>query len=62
MGKLKLTSKQVLRLGIEPYQRLSPTREKCCLLLSANSSFQDAENDIQILTGIEVGHNPSKLV
>lgn len=45
------------RLGIEPYQRLSPMLSKCCLILSANASFQDAENDIQVLTGIEVGHS-----
>lgn len=31
--------------------------EKCCLLLAANESFQDAENDLKILTGIEVGHS-----
>jgi hypothetical protein len=31
--------------------------EKCCLLLAANESFQDAENDLKVLTGIEVGHS-----
>ncbi len=31
--------------------------EKCCLLLAANESFQDAENDLKILTGMEVGHS-----
>lgn len=31
--------------------------EKCCLLLAANESFQDAENDIKVLMGIEVGHS-----
>jgi len=31
--------------------------EKCCLLLAANESFQDAESDIKVLTGIEVGHS-----
>lgn len=30
---------------------------KCCLLLSANVSFQDAESDIKVLMGIEVGHS-----
>jgi len=31
--------------------------EKCCLLLAANESFQDAENDLKVLTGLEVGHS-----
>lgn len=31
--------------------------EKCCLLLAANESFQDAENDLKVLTGVEVGHS-----
>lgn len=44
-------------MGIEPYRRFSPLLEKCCLLLVANESFQDAENDLKILTGIEVGHS-----
>lgn len=30
--------------------------EKCCLLLSANESYQRAEEDIQVLTGIKVAH------
>ncbi len=57
MGKLKITKKQASRLGIEPYRRLSPILEKCCLLLAANESFQDAENDLKVLTGVEVGHS-----
>jgi hypothetical protein len=31
--------------------------EKCCLLLAANESFQDCENDIKVMTGMEVGHS-----
>jgi hypothetical protein len=57
VGKLKITKKQASRLGIEPYRRLSPILEKCCLLLAANESFQDAENDLKVLTGLEVGHS-----
>lgn len=44
-------------MGIEPYRRFSPLLEKCCLLLAANESFSDAENDLKVLTGIEVGHS-----
>ncbi len=31
--------------------------QKCCLLLSANESFQRAEADLGLLTGIKVGHS-----
>jgi hypothetical protein len=44
-------------LGIEPYTRHSPLLEKCCLLLSANESYQNAENDLLLLTGLKVGHS-----
>jgi hypothetical protein len=44
-------------LGIEPSTRLSPLLEKCCLLLSANESYQNAQQDLSILTGIKVGHS-----
>lgn len=44
-------------LGIKRHTRLSPLLEKCCLLLSANESYQKAEQDIEILTGRRVGHS-----
>jgi len=31
--------------------------EKCCLLLSANESYQNAESDLYLLTGLKVGHS-----
>ena len=55
IGKIKVTNKQACRLGIEPYRRFSQLLEKCYLLLAANESFQDAENDLKVLTGIEFG-------
>ena len=57
MGKLSITRKQADALGIEPYTRHSPLLEKCCLLLSANESYQNAENDLLLLTGLKVGHS-----
>jgi len=57
VGKLTLTKKQASRLGVPPYKRLSPLLEICCLLLSANESYQDAEADIETLTGVKVGHS-----
>lgn len=57
MGKLKITKKQADALGIEPYTRHSPLLERCCLLLSANESYQNAESDLYLLTGLKVGHS-----
>ena len=44
-------------MGIEPRTRHSPLLEKCCFLLSANESYQNAENDLLLLTGMKVGHS-----
>jgi hypothetical protein len=49
IGKIKVTNKQASPLGREPYRRFSPLVEKCCLLLAAKESFQDAENDLKVL-------------
>ncbi len=57
MGRLSITKKQASRLGVPPYKRLSPVLETCCLLLSANESYQNAEADIETLTGVKVGHS-----
>jgi hypothetical protein len=37
--------------------RLSPLIEKSCLLLSANVSYENAERDLKLLTGISVSHS-----
>ncbi len=39
------------------YTQISGHLEKCCLLLSANESYERAEQDIQVLTGISVSHS-----
>ncbi len=57
VGSLSITKKQANRLGLAPYQRRSPLLERCCLILSANSSYQRAENDLKILTGISISHS-----
>ena len=57
MGKVKISQKQAEQLGIEPYTRYSPLLERCCLLLSANESYQKVEEDIELLTGLKVGHS-----
>ena len=46
-----------------PHTRWSPQLEKCCLLLSANESYQRAAEDIQVLTGVAVsGSTQQRLV
>jgi hypothetical protein len=41
-------------LGVEVGKRLSPYLELCCLRISANVSYANAESDIEMLTGITV--------
>lgn len=53
---MTITEKQAQRLKVKSQTRWSPYLEKCCLLLSANESYQRAEEDIQILIGVKVSH------
>lgn len=57
VGELKLKAKQIQRLGLKPRSRLSPLLQKCCLRISANCSYQNAEREIEALTGVKVGHS-----
>jgi hypothetical protein len=54
---LTLKAKQLQRLGLRARSRLSPLLQKCCLRLSANESYQNAEIQIEALTGVKVGHS-----
>ena len=56
MGSISITEKQASRLELPSHSRISPLLEKCCLRLSANESYQDAEAEIEALTGMKVGH------
>lgn len=42
---------------MKPRSRLSPLLQKCCLRLAANESYQNAETEIEALTGVKVGHS-----
>ena len=53
---MTITEQQAQRLAVKSRTRWSPYLEKCCLLLSANESYQRAEEDIQVLTEIKVSH------
>lgn len=57
MGVLKLKATPAQRLGLKSRSQLSPLLEKCCLRLCANESYQNAEAEIEALTGMIVGHS-----
>lgn len=52
-----MSEKQAQILDVKAYTRWSPYLEKCCLLLSANESYERAAEDIQVLTGVRVSHS-----
>jgi hypothetical protein len=52
-----VSEKQAQILEVKAYTRWSPYLEKCCLLLSANESYERAAEDIQVLTGVAVSHS-----
>lgn len=54
---MSLSEKQAQILDVKAYTRWSPYLEKCCLLLSANESYERAAEDIQVLTGVRVSHS-----
>ena len=56
LGRVTISSKQATKLKLRKGTRLSPHLEKCCLLLVSNESFINAEEDIQVLTGIKIPH------
>lgn len=57
VGSLRIHAAQVQRLNLKAHTRLSGLLEKSCLQLSAKESFQSAEADIEMLTGVAVGHS-----
>ncbi|MBO1350949.1 MAG: hypothetical protein EBE86_027900 [Hormoscilla sp. GUM202] len=54
MGELLITEKQATYFDVRAYSQWSPYLEKCCLLLSANSSYEHASEDLKQLTGMSV--------
>lgn len=54
IGQLSISEQQGQRLGLRARTQWSATLEKCCLLVSANESYQDTANDIAVLTGLSV--------
>lgn len=54
MGELEITERQAELLAVRPYSKMSPYLENCCLRLSANVSYQQAERDVAYLMGIRI--------
>jgi hypothetical protein len=44
-------------LQVKARTRISPQLEKCCLLLSANESYERTSENIKVLTGINFNHS-----
>ncbi len=57
LGMLPIRERQAQVLGLKPRSQLSPLLEKCCLRVSANESYQSAEEDIAALMGVTVSHS-----
>jgi hypothetical protein len=49
-----MTTQQAQKLAVSPYRQLSPHLENCCLRLSANVSYEQAEHDVAYLTGMRI--------
>ena len=52
-----MSEKQAQILEVKAYTRWSPYLEQCCLLVSANESYERAAQDIEVLTGMKVAHS-----
>ena len=49
-----MSEKQAQLLDVKAYTRWRPYLEKCCLVLSANESYERAAEDIEVLTGVKI--------
>lgn len=54
---MSLSEQQAEILNVEAYTRWSPYLVNCCVLLSANESYERAAEDIEVLTGVAVSHS-----
>ncbi|MEG4501920.1 hypothetical protein QUB05_32910 [Microcoleus sp. F10-C6] len=56
IGELIITEKQAEKLDIKKSTRLSPLLEKCCLRQIANLSYEKAAQEMEVQTGVKIGH------
>jgi hypothetical protein len=57
IGMILVPRSQAEKLGLKPKTQLSPVLEKCCLVASAKGSYQEASEDVELMTGIAVSHS-----
>lgn len=56
IGELRITEKQAEKLEFKKSTRLSPLFEKCCLRQIANLSYEKAAQEMEVQTGVKIGH------
>ncbi|MEG5037208.1 hypothetical protein [Microcoleus sp. AT3-D2] len=56
VGELRITEKQAEQLNLKKSTQLAPLFEKCCLRQVANLSDSKASQEIEIQTGVKIGH------
>jgi hypothetical protein len=54
---LTLSEQQAEQLQVNPYTQISGYLEKCCLLVSANNSYERTAEDVAVLTGMSVSRS-----
>lgn len=55
LGQISVSQKQGKRLGLAAKCRLSPVLQKCGLRLCAQSSYEQAAENSQVILGLPVG-------
>jgi hypothetical protein len=51
---VSVPSRQAKKLGLKSHTQLSPLLEKCCLVASAKTSYEQASEDLKLMTGMKV--------
>ncbi len=51
---MPIREKQAKKLAVKPWTQISEYLKKCCLLVSANNSYQRTEEDLALLTGMRI--------
>ena len=57
IGTVLVPSRHAQKLGLKKNTQLSPLVEKCALVASAKTSYGQASEDMELMTGIKVGHS-----
>lgn len=54
---MPITEQQAAKLQVKPYSQISGHLEICCLLVSANNSYERTAEDVAVLTGMTISHS-----